>query len=264
MIGQLHHRKTRGQWLALTAALLGWMFDGLEMGLFPLVSRPALRDLLPASVAEKDIGQWIAIATAAFLIGAATGGVVFGWLGDRLGRVRAMSISVLTYAIFTGLCCGAWQAWHIVALRFIAALGMGGEWSLGVALVMEVWPDGSRAWMAGLIGAAANFGYMFVGVFGLLVVKNLETTKSALQAIRLPNNLVDQLTRNDAWRLLMLTGVTPALLTFFVRLYVPESQRWQREKSLGTTQHWRTSDLIGVSIGAVAAIGIIWLWSTAM
>ena len=78
------------------------------------------------------------------------GGVLFGWLGDRIGRVRAMTLSVLTYALFTGLCGFAGEAWQVGILRFIAALGMGGEWSLGVVLVMEVWPNKSRAFTAGL------------------------------------------------------------------------------------------------------------------
>ena len=72
----------KGAWMALTAALLGWMFDGFEMGLFPLVARPALTDLLGPAGASK-VGLWIGIMTAVFLVGAATGGVVFGWLGDR-------------------------------------------------------------------------------------------------------------------------------------------------------------------------------------
>src|SRR5258707_9449279 len=148
----------RGRWMALTAALLGWMFDGLEMGLFPLVARPALRALLPAGddggpAPDSAVGLWFAGATAAFLVGAATGGVLFGWLGDRLGRVRAMTLSVFTYAIFSGMCGLAAAPWQIVVLRFIAALGMGGEWSLGVALVMEIWPNRSRGLLAGVIGA---------------------------------------------------------------------------------------------------------------
>src|SRR4026208_934494 len=147
----------RGRWITLIAALLGWMFDGLEMGLFPLVARPALRALLN-SRADADIGRWFSVIIATFLIGAATGGVLFGWLGDRIGRVRAMSLSILTYALFTGLCGFATEAWQVAALRFGASLGMGGEWSVGVALVMEVWPDRSRAWLAGVIGAAANLG----------------------------------------------------------------------------------------------------------
>ena len=76
-----------GRWMAWAAALLGWMFDGFEMGLFPLVARPALGNLL-GSTDDKEIGLWFAVATAGFLVGAATGGVLFGWLGDRLGRVR--------------------------------------------------------------------------------------------------------------------------------------------------------------------------------
>src|SRR5262249_56229546 len=98
------------------------------------------------------------------LVGAATGGVLFGWLGDRVGRVRAMTLSVLTYSVFTGAGGLAAEAWQLGLLRFIAALGMGGEWSLGVALVMEVWPNRSRAFMAGPIGAAGHVGYMIVGV----------------------------------------------------------------------------------------------------
>src|SRR5271157_347693 len=101
----------RGQWMALAAALLGWMFDGLEMGLFPLVARPALRDLLQISD-DGEIGLWFSVATAAFLVGAATGGVLFGWLGDRIGRVRAMMLSVLTYAPLTGACGVATDAWQ--------------------------------------------------------------------------------------------------------------------------------------------------------
>src|SRR5437667_4167790 len=156
----------RGKYMALTAALLGWMFDGLEMGLFPLVARPAISDLLSTSD-DKQVGQWFAVATACFLIGAATGGVLFGWLGDRLGRVRAMTLSVITYAIFSGLCGFAASPAQIAILRFVSALGMGGEWALGVALVMEIWPDKSRAFPAGLIGAAANVGYMLMAVIGL-------------------------------------------------------------------------------------------------
>src|SRR5689334_7729562 len=117
-----------GRWMALTAALLGWMFDGFEMGLFPLIGGPALNDLLgPSSAAQAT--QWFGAIIAVFLVGAATGGVFFGWLGDRIGRVRALALSIFTYAVFTGLCGFATEAWHIAALRFVASLGMGGEWS---------------------------------------------------------------------------------------------------------------------------------------
>ena len=152
-----HGHVSKGAWLALTAALLGWMFDGAEMGVFSLVGRPALKDMMPG-VEEAKIGLWLGVITAMFLVGAATGGVLFGWLGDRIGRVRAMTLSVLVYAAFTSLGGFAGSPLQLGVLRFIAALGMGGEWSLGVALVMEVFPNRSRAFMAGLIGAAANVG----------------------------------------------------------------------------------------------------------
>src|SRR5947208_9586454 len=150
------------RYLTLLAAFLGWLFDGFEMGMFPLIGQPALKDLLGGAASPNEVSQWFGAIIAVFLVGAASGGVLFGWLGDKIGRVRAMSLSIFTYAIFTGLCGFATEAWHIAALRFIASLGMGGEWSLGVALVNEVWSGKSRAVTAGLIGAAANIGYLLV------------------------------------------------------------------------------------------------------
>jgi MFS family permease len=160
-----HDAPDRSRWMALIAALLGWMFDGFEIGMFPLVGRPALGELL-AGATKADIDGWFGVIMAVFLIGAATGGVVFGWLGNRIGRVRAMSLSILTYALFTGACGLATEAWHIAVLRFIASLGMGGELSLGVALVNEMWPERSRGWIAGLIGAASNVGIGLATVAG--------------------------------------------------------------------------------------------------
>ncbi|HTM78843.1 MAG TPA: MFS transporter, partial [Devosia sp.] len=111
--------------MALAAALLGWMFDGAEMGIFSMVGRSAVKDLMQTTD-EGEIGRWFNVVIACFLVGAAAGGVLFGWLGDRIGRVRAMTLSVLTYALFTGLCGFASNATQIGVLRFIAALGMGG------------------------------------------------------------------------------------------------------------------------------------------
>ena len=238
--------------MALVAALLGWLFDGFEMGLFPLVARPALRDLLLQSggVVDDDIiGTWFSIATAAFLIGAAAGGVLFGWLGDRIGRVRAMTLSILTYALCSGMGGLAAAPWHMVAIRFVAALGMGGEWSLGVALVMEVWGGRSRALLAGLIGAAANFGYMLVAVLSL----GLGAIRASLEGMGLPQDWVD-------WRLLTVCGALPALLTFFIRLAVPESERWEKEKERGTTSAWGGSDLFAVLGGVGICVLLLGVW----
>jgi MFS family permease len=250
----------RSRYMALTAALLGWMFDGLEMGLFPLVARPALNDLLH-NPGDAVIGRWFGVATAGFLVGAATGGVLFGWLGDRLGRVRALTFSVLTYAVFSGLCGVATAAWQIAFLRFVSALGMGGEWSLGVALVMEVWPNRSRALMAGLIGAAANFGYMFIALLGLGLGRFIGPLGDGLRSLGLPESWAASLVGHSGWRLLMLLGATPALLTFLIRLFVPESSRWQHEKAQGRTTGWAARDLVGVLIGAAVCCALIALWA---
>src|SRR5947209_16715951 len=236
-----------GKWMALTAALLGWLFDGLEMGLFPLVAGPALKEL---GVANENVTAWLGIITALFLVGAATGGVLFGWLGDRIGRVRSMMLSVLTYALVSGLCGFATQAWQIGALRFVASLGMGGEWSLGVALINEVWPDRSRAFLAGLIGAAANVGYLLIAVVGVGLDAVRAELGDWLLALGLPLSWIESLTANNGWRLLMMFGAAPALLTFFIRMFVPESHRWERERARGATSHWANRDLGGVVLGS--------------
>lgn len=249
----------RGQWLTLVAALLGWMFDGLEMGLFPLVARPALGELL-GGADDVEVTRWIAVITAVFLVGAATGGVLFGWLGDRVGRVRAMTLSILTYALFSGACGLAETAWQVAVLRFIASLGMGGEWSLGVALVMEVWPDRSRAWLAGVIGAAANAGYMLIALFALLLT-GVKDLSASIASLGFGPETSAWLGGHAGWRVLMLAGALPAVLTFLIRLFVPESQRWEAEKRAGSTSHWQTVDLLGVLIGAAAACGLVGLWA---
>jgi MFS family permease len=251
------------QWLVLTAAFLGWMFDGFEMGLFPLIGGPALTDLLGPSAAPGDAPKWFGAIIAVFLVGAATGGVLFGWLGDKIGRVKAMSLSIFTYAIFTGLCGFATEAWHIAALRFIASLGMGGEWSLGVALVNEIWPGKSRALVAGLIGAAANVGFLLVGVLSLVLVSFIGGVKSFMLGIGLTETMTANLLGNSAWRFLMISGTFPAILIFFIRLFVPESEKWEAEHKRGATGHWANVDLSGVLVGCVAALAIIWAWSPA-
>ena len=203
---------SKGSWMALAAAFLGWMFDGMEMGIFPLVARPGLQQMqaLHGIVDEGFVQRWMGIITALFLVGAALGGLVFGWLGDRIGRVKAMTWSILFYSGFTGLCYFAAEPWHLGALRFVAALGMGGEWALGVALVMECWPESKRPLMAGLIGASANLGYCFIAVIGIAFPITQES-----------------------WRWVMVVGAAPALLTFLIRLFVPESEKWKAARRTG-------------------------------
>jgi MFS family permease len=251
--------------MALIAAFLGWLFDGFEMGLFPLIGKPALQDLLAhtgdAATVADGVNRWFTVIIATFLVGAATGGVFFGWLGDRIGRVKAMTFSIFTYAIFTGLCGFATEAWHIAILRFIASLGMGGEWALGVALVNELWTKGNRAWVAGAIGAAANIGYLLVAFLSLGMNNFLATVEGWFAAAGASQELSNYLLHNQAWRLLMISGALPAILIFFIRLFVPESDKWQEEKKTGSTSHWSTRDLLGVLFGSIVALIITWAWS---
>ena len=244
------------KYMALTAALLGWMFDGFEMGLFPLAGKPALNDLLGTPDA-KVVNEWFGVIIALFLVGAATGGVLFGWLGDKFGRVKAMALSIGAYSIFSGLCAFAGEAWHIAVLRFLASLGMGGEWSLGVALVNEIWPGKSRAFMAGLIGAAANVGFMLVGIIARIV----EPMREIFAGMGMSEGLLEKFFGNDAWRFLMVIGALPALLVFFVRLWVPESEKWLHEKEKGATDHWSSADLVGVFLGCLGSLGVVYVWS---
>ncbi|MFO0979968.1 MAG: MFS transporter [Planctomycetaceae bacterium] len=246
------------QYATLTAALLGWMFDGFEMGLFPVIGKPALKDLLTD---QTQLDRWFAVIMAVFLVGAASGGVLFGWLGDKIGRVRAMSLSILTYALLTGMCGFATQAWQIAVLRFIASLGMGGEWSLGVALVNEIWPGKSRAFIAGLIGAASNVGFLLVALLSMGLSNVVERVETLLLAVGLSQQLTDTLLQNSAWRFLMISGAFPALLIFFIRLFVPESSKWEEEHASGKTSNWSNADLAGVLVGCLAAIWIIGAWS---
>ncbi|HOC55973.1 MAG TPA: MFS transporter [Verrucomicrobiota bacterium] len=233
---------TRAQWLVLAAAFLGWMFDGVEMGIFPLVARPALQSMLPASAAGQDalVGLWMGRITALFLVGAAVGGLGFGWLGDRLGRVRAMTLSILTYSVFTGLCFFARAPWELGVLRFIAAFGMGGEWSLGVALVMEAWPAHKRALLAGVIGMASNAGYLLIALVGLCF----------------------HVTR-ESWRWIMIAGAAPAFLALAIQLFVPESERWKAAVKQGAARPIREilfsgllgKTMLGIFLASVALIG---------
>lgn len=255
----------RGRNMALTAAFLGWMFDGFEMGLFPLIGKPALSDLLAKSYTAEQlpdvINNWFSVIIATFLVGAATGGVFFGWLGDRIGRVKAMTFSIFTYAIFTGLCGFATEAWQIALLRFVASLGMGGEWALGVALVNELWTKGSRAWVAGAIGAAANIGYLLVALLSLGMSAFIDTITGWFSAMGASAELNEYLLGHGAWRFLMISGAFPAILIFLIRIFVPESDKWEKEKKAGSTNHWSTPDLNGVLLGALVALFIIFAWS---
>ena len=230
---------TRDKTLVLAAAFLGWMFDGLEMGIFPQISRPAMTELLRGSM--EHLGWWNNFIAAMFLWGAALGGLLFGWLGDRVGRVKAMSISILIYSLFTGLLYFANSPQYIAGMRFVAAIGMGGEWALGVALVMEVWEAKYRPFLAGLIGAASNVGFVLIGALGATIK-------------------IDQ----SNWRWVVLAGAAPAVLTFVIRMFVPESDKWKHSQQVAPSKPLRelfsnrglaVTALMAICFASVALLG---------
>ena len=204
---QTYRDLTPGEKKSGVAAWLGWMFDGLDMHLYTLVAAPFVMQLLAAdSTADplvKEKSSWI---QAAFLVGWALGGGFFGRLGDKLGRSRALSLTILTYALFTGLSAVAQTWWQLLIFRFIAALGIGGEWAIGSCLLSETWPRRWRPWIAAVLQTGVN-----IGVLGACLTVNLMAAQ------------------NPRW--VFLVGVIPALLVFWIRRYVPEPEEWRQAKS---------------------------------
>ena len=195
------------QWKSGIAAWLGWLFDGLDMHLYTIIAAPFVAQLLhTASVADplvKEKSSWI---QAAFLIGWAMGGAFFGRLGDRLGRSRALSLTILTYALFTGLSFFAQTWWQLLIFRFVAALGIGGEWAVGASLLSETWPKQWRSWIAAVLQTAVNIGVLLACA-----------TTYFLAAY--PKRYV------------FLVGILPALLVFWIRRSVPEPEEWHTAKA---------------------------------
>jgi len=279
----IYESKPFYRWLALVAALLAWGFDGVEQGVYSIMTRQALQDLVPAVVplvrearrlneeaatqsdpntaadlrkqasertkdADKSVGWYFSWTVAMWLWGSAAGGVIFGRLGDRYGRVRSMLISVTTYATFTGLSAMSTHWSHMMAARFIGAIGLGGTWPLCVALLVETWPERHRAVLAGSIGAAANVGYLIAATYSKIMLGYGAT-----------------------WRWVIGMGFFIGISALFVIVFVPEPTKWKlsREKkqpsSLGDlfTRQYRRATIVGSLLSTVALLGtwgsFLWL-----
>jgi hypothetical protein len=229
----------------LVAAFLAWLFAGLEISLFVLIHRQMTLELLGADTPEEVVRQWFAWFQAAFLLGAAAGGWLFGTLGDRIGRSRALGLGVLCYSLFTLACYVVSDAGVMLAVRFLACLGVGGVWPNAVALVAEAWPDASRPFLAGLLGAAANVGFVLLGTIGYCF----------------------PITEGE-WRWVLLVAATPAFFGVAALVVVPESPRWLASRSRTTTgprEHSPLRDVLrppllsrtvlGVALGAIPVVG---------
>ena len=227
-----------GRLTVLAVAFLGWLGAGVHMAITQQTGRAASIDLLArtgqidaprflalnkqheaakrgeaAPLSDADavqvkaweviVGRWFAWNQCAFLFGAAAGGLLFGWLGDRYGRARGMALSIITYSSFSATVYFVRAPEQFAALWFLACLGVGGMWPNGVALVAEAWSNLSRPMTAGIIGTSAN-----VGIFLLATLAKVEPITP------------------DSWRWIMLVGAAPLALGLFALAFVPESPRW--------------------------------------
>ena len=270
------------RWLALAAALMAWGFDGVEQGVYAIMSRQALKDLIPGiadlvskanelkaqtaglspsaaagvlgqvSAVTRDIdtsvGPFFSLSLAMWMWGAAAGGVLFGRMGDRFGRVRSMLFSVTLYATFTGLSALSTHWWHFIACRFVGAMGLGGTWPLCVALIVETWPEKRRAVLAGLIGAAANVGFFIAAKYSRFM-----------------------LDENYTWRWVIGMGFFIAILSLPVIALVPEPTKWRESRARKEPSSisdlfapaYRRSTIVGSLLSTVALLGtwgaFLWL-----
>ena len=241
---------TRYHWFVLAVASMGWAFDTMAQQLFNLARKPALQELLggnaPGTLVDKQAG----IATAVFMIGWATGGVLFGILGDRIGRAKTMMITILSYTLFTGLSVLSRSLLDFNTYRFLCGLGVGGQFGIGVALVAEVVPAKARPYALGLVQAASAIGNMLAAGVGILLGQ-LEMTGSIA----------------GAWRWEFLAGALPAPLALVVFKKLKEPEQWLKaraeKKKLGSygellgDPRWRRNSIVGLLLGFA---GIVGLW----
>ena len=232
---------TRYQWLVLVIASAGWVFDAMEGQIYGVTFPDMLRDIVGPDVSQQKF--WGEVLKAAFLFGSALGGVAFGNLADRFGRKPAMTVSILFYSLFSGLTYFATNVWHVAILRFLVALGVGGEWAVAAALVAEVFPPRARARASGIFHGTSVAGIWLAAAAGYLVGSN--------------------------WRYAYLIGVIPALLVLWVRMSIKEPERWERAaegapKNLGSfrdlfgTPVWRRRAIFGLLL---AAVGLATFWA---
>jgi MFS family permease len=196
---------TTTHWVMLAVASAGWIFDVYEGQLFTIFKTPMLRELTGGSPGAIELqGN---IGNAAFLLGGALGGLFFGVLGDRFGRLRIMSATILVYSVFSALTYFAQTTWQVQVLRFLVALGTGGEWAVAAALVAETFPTRARAAASGMFHASSVIGVGLASVTGMIFVTS------------------------DSWRTAFLIGLLPSLLVVWIRASLREPKPSTSEDS---------------------------------
>jgi MFS family permease len=243
------------QWLVLVVASLGWVFDIFEGQVFVASMRDAMPQLLGVASADDPlVATWNNYALASFLLGGAFGGILFGMLSDKIGRSKTMVYTILFYSVFTCITAFADAPWQMVLLRFLVAMGVGGEWAVASAMVAEVMPKRSRPVMSSIFHASSVFGTLMAVAVGYFIISQKPWG-------------------DDTWRLGFLIGIVPALLVVVIRWKMKEPEQWrqakEREKQdasqvtgsipdLFNSQNIRNT-VVGV---ALATIGLVTFWGS--
>jgi MFS family permease len=208
-------------WLVIAAAWAGWGFDVFDALLFNFVAPncvPVLLGLQPgAPGAHAATVFWTGAVTSILLIGWAAGGVLFGWLGDRIGRKHALFVTIAVYAAGTALCAAATNIWQLVACRALASLGIGGEWGIGAALVAETVPENRRVEAGVILQTSSPLGIVLASTVNYLIA-----------------GVWFAQTPQTSWRYVFLAGLAPVILALGVRLFIRESTHWA---AAATPQH---------------------------
>lgn len=219
----------RNHWMVFSIASLAWLFDCLDQQFFNLARDAALEQLIPDRIKATEFGPY---TTSVFLVGWAVGGLIFGSLGDRYGRAKVLTFSVLLYSVFTGLSALSTGFFDFCVYRFLTGLGVGGVFGLVVALVADSVPDRARAPALGLLQSLSTWGNLLAGLIGMGV--------GVLAARQLlPFGL-------HAWQTLFLIGAVPAFLCAFIIRKLPEPVKWREAKAAGA--------LKGVKFGSYATL----------
>jgi len=237
---------TAYQWLVVIIASAGWVFDAFEGQLFNVQRNQMLADILHVAPDHPEVRRWGENFLGVFLVGGSFGGILFGWLGDRWGRKPTMVLTILFYSVFSGLTYFADSLWHVGLLRFLVAMGVGGEWAVAAALVAEVVPQHSRAHMSGLFHSTSIIGTWIAAWVGLVMGAD--------------------------WRTTFLVGIVPSLLVLWVRARVEEPASWRAAKAkvdagdvaqLGSFRdlllnpRWAKRAIFGLLLAAVG-LGTFW------
>src|SRR5438067_1181121 len=197
---------TRYQWTVFLVVWAGWALDATDFGLYSLVLRPALTELLGGNPSIGDIGRVGGILSMAGLLGWAFGGFIFGILADYIGRVRTLALSILIYSVFTACQGFSDSAFQLGVFRFLGGLGTGGELIVGIPLVAEAFADTFRARVLGVMMTGGAFGSLIGGwIYGLIGAYG--------------------------WRYVFFTGIVPAVLLFFIRRGMVEPEHFQAVKA---------------------------------